>query len=67
MQNKSWKTTGAGITAIVAAVAGAANLMFDSNPATNPDWTAVVAAVTAGLGLIFARDNDKSSEDVNAK
>lgn len=67
MDNKSWKTTTTGITAIVATVAGALNLMFDANPNTNPDWTAVVAAITAGIGLLLARDNDKSSEDVSAK
>ena len=64
MNNKSWKTTASGISAIIAAVAGAAQLMLDNNPATNPDWTAVIAAVTAGFGLVFARDNDKRSEDV---
>jgi len=64
MNNKSWKTTASGISAIVAAVAGAAQLLLDNNPATNPDWTAVIAAVTAGFGLVFARDNDKRSEDV---
>lgn len=64
MNNKSWKTTASGVSAIIAAVAGAAQLMLDNNPATNPDWTAVIAAVTAGFGLVFARDNDKRSEDV---
>jgi anti-sigma-K factor RskA len=67
MKTTSWKTTAAGVSAIVAAVAGALGLMFDANPNTNPDWTAVIAAVTAGIGLIMARDNDKSSEDVSAK
>jgi len=64
MNNKSWKTTASGVSAIIAAVAGAAQLMLDNNPSTNPDWTAVIAAVTAGFGLVFARDNDKRSEDV---
>ena len=67
MKNSSWKTTAAGISAIVASVAGALNLMFDGNTLTNPDWTSVIAAVVAGFGLITARDNDKSSEDVSAK
>ena len=66
MKNKSWKTTAAGISAIVAAVAGAAGLMLDGKPDTNPDWTALIAAVTAGIGLVMARDNDKSSEDVGS-
>jgi anti-sigma-K factor RskA len=64
---KSWKTSATGITAIIAAVAGALNLIFDNKPETNPDWTAVISAVTAGVGLIFARDNNKTSEDVNVK
>lgn len=67
MKNTSWKTTAAGVSAVIAAVAGALNLMFDANPNTNPDWTALIAAVTAGIGLVMARDNDKSSEEVSAK
>lgn len=67
MQNKSWKTTAAGVSAVIAALAGAATLLFDGKPETNPDWTALIAAVTAGVGLVMARDNDKSSEDVSAK
>lgn len=67
MKNSSWKTTAAGVGAIVAAIAGALNLVFDGNTMTNPDWTSVIAAITAGVGLVMARDNDKSSEDVNKK
>jgi len=63
---KSWKTTAGGISAILAAIAGAANLMLDNNPATNPDWSVVIAAVTTGFGLIFARDNNVSSEEAGA-
>lgn len=67
MKNASWKTTVAGVSAIIASIAGALNLVFDGNTITNPDWTSVIAAITAGVGLIMARDNDKSSEDVNKK
>ena len=67
MKNKSWKTTAAGVSAIVAALAGAATLLFDGKPETNPDYPALIAAVTAGIGLVMARDNDKSSEEVSAK
>ena len=66
MKTSSWKTTAAGLSAIIASVAGALNLLFDANPNTNPDWTALIAAITAGVGLIAARDNDKSSEDVGS-
>ncbi len=64
---KSWKTTVMGICAILVAVAGAVKLAIDGDPATNPDWTAVCAAVAAGIGLITARDNKVTSEDVGAK
>lgn len=53
---RSWKTTVSGVLAIVAALASAAQLLTDGNAATNPDWTAVAAAVMAGIGLITAKD-----------
>jgi hypothetical protein len=65
--SKSWKTTTAGIAAIVAAVATALVALFDADPMTLPDWGAVGAAFMAGVGLLAARDNDKSSEDVGAR
>lgn len=63
---KSWKTTVGGIGAILAAIGGALNLLFDNNPATNPDWGIVATAVMTGFGLIFARDNNVSSEEAGA-
>lgn len=63
----SWRTTLAGIGAILVAVGGAVTALFDNDPATIPDWTAVAAAVIAGLGLIFARDNKVNSESAGAK
>jgi uncharacterized membrane protein YhiD involved in acid resistance len=64
---KSWKTTAAGIGAILVAVGSALTAMFDADPSTVADWGAVVAAVIAGVGLIAARDNDKSSQDVGIR
>ena len=63
---KSWKTTLGGIAAIVAAVATAVSAQFDNDPATVPDWTLVIGMITAGVGLVLARDNDKTSEQVGA-
>ena len=40
--------------------------LFDGNPSTEPDYAALVAAVMAGLGLIFARDNSVTSEQAGA-
>ena len=63
---KSWKTTTAGICAIVAAIATAVGALFDADPTTLPDWGAVAAAILAGIGLIAARDNDVTSEKAGA-
>lgn len=64
--NASWKTTLAGIAALVAAITTAIAAQFDSDPATTAEWGIVITAVFAALGLTAARDNDKSSEDVGA-
>jgi hypothetical protein len=64
---KSWKTTVAGIAAILTAGGAALTALTDNNPATSPDYAALIAACIAGLGLIFARDNDVSSEAAGAK
>jgi hypothetical protein len=63
----SWKTTAAGIAAIVAALATAVGALFDADPVSMPDWGAVAAAVMAGIGLIAARDNGVTSEQAGAK
>lgn len=55
-----------GIVAILSAVTAAAQLLLDDNPNTNPDLTLTVSAIAAGLGLIFARDNNVTSAQVNA-
>ena len=62
----SWKTTVMGICTVLGAIAAAAKAILDSDPATNPDWPLVIGAITTGLGLIFARDNNKTSADVGA-
>lgn len=64
---KSWKTTVAGIGAILAALGPALSATFDGNPQTNADWSAVIAAIVAGVGLIFARDNNVTSEEALGK
>jgi hypothetical protein len=56
----NWKTTLAGVGAIMVAVGGALKALFDGDPATNLDLTATIAAVTVGFGLIAAKDADKT-------
>lgn len=64
----SWKTTLCGILgAIAGAITLVAQPMLDADPNTVPQWGTFAAAAAAALGLVFARDNDKSSEDVGAK
>lgn len=64
---KSWKTTTAGICTIVSVVAGIIKAIVDGDPTTNPDWGVAIAAVTTAFGLIFARDNNVTSETAGAK
>ena len=63
----SWKTSSAGIALIVAAIATAVAHQFDSDPNTIADWTTVIGLVIGGVGALFARDNDVSSEEAGAK
>ena len=64
---KSWQTSLAGVGAIMAAVGGALKAQFDGDPTTIADWSSVVPAIIAGVCLLFARDNNKTSEQVLAK
>ena len=51
------KTTLAGVGAILVAVGAAMSAMFDADPLTVPQWDVVIAAILAGIGLIFAKDS----------
>ena len=51
---KSWKTTVMGILAILSAVIGGTNGMIGGTPV---DWTALITAIFAGIGLITAKDS----------
>ena len=55
------KTTLAGVGAILVAVGAAMSAMFDAYPLTVPQWDVVIAAILAGIGLIFAKDSKASS------
>jgi hypothetical protein len=57
---KNTKTTLAGIGAILIAVGGALRATFDADPSTNIDIASTIAAVTAGIGLIMAKDAEKT-------
>ena len=60
---KNTKTTISGIGAILVAVGGALKAIFDGDPSTNLDLTATIAAISAGVGLIMAKDaSEKKAE-----
>lgn len=61
----SWKTTSAGLLAILGGLVRAAFALKAGNLTEEAVMTAFTAIVT-GLGLLVARDNDKSSEQVGA-
>jgi hypothetical protein len=65
--NKSWRTTTLGIIAIVTAVAGFARAILDGDATTEPDAAALVAAIVAGVGLMFAKDAKVSGLPGDAK
>jgi hypothetical protein len=59
---KNTKTTLAGIGAILVAVGGALKAIFDGDPSTSVDPTATIAAISAGIGLVMAKDATEKLE-----
>ena len=53
----NWKTTTAGIGAILVAIGTIAAGLANGTPI---DWSACIAAVMAGIGLIAAKDAPKA-------
>jgi hypothetical protein len=64
---KNTKTTLAGIGAILVAVGGALKAIFDGDPTTSVDPTATIAAISAGIGLIMAKDAEKTAAPIEPK
>jgi len=65
---KNTKTTLAGIGAILIAVGGALKALFDGDPTTSVDPTATIAAISAGIGLIMAKDaTEKTAAPIEPK
>lgn len=64
---KSWKTTLFGAGGLATVLFTAVSAMLDGDPATNPDWNLVLGAAMPAIGLLFARDNNVSSEQAGVK
>ena len=63
----SWKTTLCGILTIISSAITLIGMpLLDSDPLTVANYEAFIAAAVAGVGLILARDNDKTSLQVGA-
>jgi hypothetical protein len=60
---KSWKTTLAGIAAILTVV-GAAVTQYVQGGVAAISWEALIAGVLAGVGLILAKDSGVSNAPV---
>lgn len=56
----SWKTASAGITSVVTGIC----ILVFSPKIDQTTVMASLAAILPGIGLIFARQNNKTSEDV---
>lgn len=59
--NSSWKTTIFGAGGLLALITETASKLLDGNPDTNPDWGSVITLAIPLIGLLFAKDYDKSN------
>lgn len=66
MLKGSWRTNILGILTILGAILGYVKAAVDSDPSTVPDWSQTALGITAGWGLLIARDNKVTSEEVGA-
>lgn len=57
---KSWKTSAPGIALILTAL-GQFFQQLSSGPV---DWGIIIPMILTGIGLLFAKDGDKTSKDL---
>lgn len=68
LRHASWKTTAIGVVTGIVMLGSAFLAQTDDNPDNDPDWLTVVPLALSAMGIgVFARDNNRSSEDVGAR
>lgn len=70
MRQFSWKTTLAGIAAILTGLGMFGKIVNDfgtGEPINYQDVSIAIATISGGIGLIAARDNNVTSEGAGAK
>jgi hypothetical protein len=55
-----------GIATVLGALAQLALAIFDGDPATNPDWTVTITALSAGVGMILGKGAASTGGTVDA-
>lgn len=63
----SWKTSLFSTGGLATIGYNIASMLLDGDPATNPDWGVYLPLILAAAIGLFARDNDKSSQDVGLR
>ena len=63
MKRGSWKTTIAGIGSVLTGV----TMIATGLAGDGVNWEAAIAAIVAGAGLLFARDNSVTSKQAGAE
>lgn len=61
---KSWKTALMGVGSALSILIILIVALFDGDPATVPAWETAVPGILSALGLMAAKDGDKTSEEV---
>lgn len=59
----SWRTGVAGLASLIATLCHTAQALANNQPV---DWNLVITGIVTGVGLMTARDNKVTSEDVAA-
>jgi len=63
----SWKTTLAGVSAILVSLGTLAGAVSSEGGISSEMLTATITGIVTGIGLLTARDSDKSSQDTGAR